>query len=293
LSFAISLNGLEASGLSNRVIKVASIQLEVVYRDPKGTLAKVIDWIEKAAGERVDIAVFPELILSSASAVGDDFTDLAQPIPGPLTEAVAAEARSARVAVVIGTAERAQNDVLYNSAALIDKTGKLVGVYRKSHVFPATENVFGLGNELPVFEMDFGKVAIPICYDLEFPEPGRVLALKGAEIILTPAAHWVTTGVLGTPENFIRTVYAARALENRVPLVLCDRVGFDPDLKSEFAGLSRIVDSEGTTLKEAGTKEEMIADVIDLEEERRRRQRYNYFRDRKPHLYREIVGGSQ
>ena len=275
--------------MGHRAIKVASIQLEVVYRDKKSTLAKVLEWIERAGQEKVDIAVFPELILSSAYAVGNDFIDLSETIPGPSTEAVASKAGSVGVAVVVGIAERAQNDVLYNSAALIDKTGKLIGVYRKSHTFPATENIFGQGNELPVFQMDFGTLAIPICYDLEFPEPGRVLALKGAEIIFTPAAHWQTTGVLGTPEHFIRTIYATRARENRIPLVLSNRVGFDPDLKSDFAGLSRIVDSEGMTVEEAGRTEEMITAVIDLEEERVHRQHYNYFRDRKPSLYGEIV----
>jgi predicted amidohydrolase len=147
-----------------------------------------------------------------------------------------------------------------------------------------------LGTTLPVFDLDFARVGIPICYDLEFPEPARVLCLKGADILLTMTAHWEGTGTVGSSENFIRTIYAARALENRVPVVLCNRVGFDPGLNDRFVGLSRIVDSDGMTVAEMpDDREGMITATLDLAEERRKRLRYNYFRDRKPLLYASLT----
>jgi N-carbamoylputrescine amidase len=117
-----------------------------------------------------------------------------------------------------------------------------------------------------------------------------VLCLKGAQMLLTMTAHWVGTGTVGTPENFIRTIYAARALENRVPVVLSNRVGFDAGLNDRFVGLSRIVDADGMPAAEMpDDREGMIVATLDLNEEERKRQRYNYFRDRKPLLYGELV----
>ncbi len=129
-------------------------------------------------------------------------------------------------------------------------------------------------------------------YDLEFPEPARVLCLAGAEILLSMAAHWTGTGTVGGPENFIRTIYAARALENRVPVVLSNRVGFDPGLDDNFVGLSRIVDADGVTVAAMPDDQEgMIVATLDLNEERKKRQRYNYYRDRKPWLYASLAHG--
>ena len=165
----------------------------------------------------------------------------------------------------MGFAEPGAGEAIHNSAAIIDRRGALIGVYRKSHIFVATESFFAPGSDLPVFDMDFGRVAVPICYDLEFPETARVLALRGAEILLTMTAHWAGTGTVGTPENFVRTIYSARALENRLPVVMCNRVGYDPGLDDEFCGLSRIVDSEGMVVAAMDDRSEgMIAATIDL-----------------------------
>jgi N-carbamoylputrescine amidase len=104
------------------------------------------------------------------------------------------------------------------------------------------------------------------------------------------AAHWVGTGSVGTPENFITTIYAARALENRVPVVLCNRAGFDPGLNDSFIGLSRIVDADGMTVAAMPDDSEgMIVATFDLNEQRNVRLSYNYFRDRKPALYHALA----
>jgi predicted amidohydrolase len=267
-------------------LTIASVQMDVVNGDVAATRAKVMDWADQAARAGADVVLFPELILAAGYSLGDLFYDIAEPVPGPSTQALGEKARQHRMYIIAGIAERDLTGTVYNTAVIVGRDGSLVGSYRKTHLFTPTESFFALGATLPVFDLDFGRVAIPICYDLEFPEPGRVLCLKGAQMLLTMTAHWVGTGTVGTPQNFIRTIYAARALENRVPVVLSNRVGFDAGLNDSFVGLSRIVDADGMTVAEMSDDSEgMIVATLDMSEERRKRLRYNYFRDRKPLLY--------
>ena len=273
-----------------REVTVASIQLDVVLRDVKATITKIAVWVDKAAAAGADVVLFPELILSAGYSLADEFYDVAEPIPGPAVAKLGEKARQHQLYIIAGLAERDPTGTVYNSAVIIGRDGQVAGSYRKSHIFTPTESFFAPGTELPVFDLDFGRVAIPICYDLEFPEPARVLCLKGAEMLLTITAHWEGTGTVGSSENFIRTIYAARALENRVPVVLCNRVGFDPGLNDHFVGLSRIVDADGMTMAAMPDDSEgMIVATLDLAEERKKRLRYNYFRDRKPWLYESLA----
>jgi predicted amidohydrolase len=267
-------------------LTIASVQMDVVHQDIEATRAKVMNWADQAAQAGAGVVLFPELILSAGYSLGDKFYAVAETVPGPSTAALGEKARQHSMYIIAGIAERDLTGTVYNTAVIVGRDGGLVGSYRKTHIFTPTESFFALGTTLPVFDLDFGRVAIPICYDLEFPETARVLCLKGAQILLTMTAHWVGTGTVGTPQNFIRTIYAARALENRVPVVLSNRVGFDPGLDDRFVGLSRIVDADGMTVAEISDDSEgIIVATLDLREEHRKRLRYNYFRDRKPLLY--------
>jgi predicted amidohydrolase len=269
-----------------REVTVAAVQMDVVLEDVQATLAKVGAWADAAAAKGADVALFPELVLAAGYSLGDKFYDVAEPVPGPMTEALGRKAREHGIYIIAGMAERDPTGTVYNSAVILGRDGELAGAYRKTHIFPATESFFSPGAELSVFDLDFGRVAVPICYDLEFPEPGRVLSLMGAEILLSMAAHWIGTGTIGTPANFVTTIYAARALENRIPVVLANRVGFDPGLNDKFVGFSRIVDADGMTMAAMpDDREGMITATLDLNEQRRKRQSYNYFRDRRPLLY--------
>ena len=275
---------------TRRDVTIASVQMDIVIGNPAATLAKMADWIDRAAEKRADVVIFPELVMSAGYSLGDKFYEVAETIPGRSTEALGKKARDHKLYVIAGIAERDATGTVYNSAAIVGRDGKLVGSYRKTHIFPATESFFAVGTDLSVFDLDFGRIAVPICYDLEYPEPARVLCLKGAELLLSMAAHWVGTGTVGTPANFVATIYASRALENRVPVVLANRVGYDPGLNDKFVGLSRIVDADGMTVTAmADDSEGMITATLDLNEERRKRQSYNYFRDRKPALYTALV----
>jgi len=275
---------------TKREVTVASVQMDVVLEDVEATIDKVALWSDRAASEKTDIVIFPELILSAGYGLKDKFYDLSQPVPGPATKRLGEKASQHQMYIVAGIAESDPTGTVYNTAVILGRDGTFVGSYRKTHIFTPTESFFALGSELTVFDLDFGRVAIPICYDLEFPETARVLCLRGAEMLLTMTAHWRGSGTVGAPENFIQTIYSARALENRVPVVLSNRVGYDSSLDDNFIGLSRIVDSEGMTMASmTDDREGMIVATIDLNEQRKKRRSYNYFRDRKPLLYRDVI----
>jgi 5-aminopentanamidase len=269
-----------------REVRVAAVQIGVVLEDQEATTEKVCSWFDDAVREGADVVLFPELILAAGYSLGENFRKVAETADGPNMRRFRDRARLHGVNGIVGFAEPGSGGRTHNSAAFIDRRGEVVSVYRKSHLFVATESFFAPGPELRVFDTDVGRVALPICYDLEFPEPARVLALQGAGLLFTMTAHWSGSGTVGTPENFVRTIYSARALENRLPIVMCNRVGYDPGLDDEFCGLSRIVDSEGMVVAEMDERSEgMITATIDLDREAARRGAYDYLANRHPELY--------
>jgi 5-aminopentanamidase len=272
-----------------RPVHVAAVQLDVVAGDPSATTKRVCSWIDEAARKGVDVVLFPELILAGGYSLGEGFRDVAERSEGPRLQEIRARAAEHAMCVIVGFAEKGKGDAIYNSAAICAGDGSIAGIYRKTHIFAATEAFFTAGSELPVFSLDFGQIAVPICYDLEFPEPARVLCLSGAEMLLSMAAHWRGTGTVGSPESFVRTIYSARALDNRTPVVLSNRVGYDDGLQDNFIGLSRIVDSDGEVVAAMnGDAEGMIDAVLDLDAERAKRESYNYAAYRLPALYRSL-----
>ena len=149
-------------------------------------------------------------------------------VPGPTTEALGVAAKSLNCYLVAGIFERVRS-IVYNTAVLIGRQGEIVGTYRKTHL-PREEVEAGLtpGDSYPVFQTDFGKVGLLICWDAQFPEPARAMALRGAELLLLP--------IWGGSELLVR----ARAMENHVFLV-----------SSSYDLRSYILDPAGNVLAEA------------------------------------------
>jgi predicted amidohydrolase len=262
--------------------------MDVVYGHAEQTLSNVCEWIDKAAAEGADLVLFPELVLSAGYALGERYRKVAETIPGPSINAVAKRAAERSMYVIVGLAEKSANDALHDTAVLIDRKGKILGKYRKTHLYPPTESVFSPGQDLPVFRTDFGTVGLLICYDLEFPETARILALKGAEMIFHLVADW-PQGVPGLPERVFDLSFRARALENRIVIAVCNRVGNDPDLRSHFYGLSRIIGTQGEIVASADQGEKMFVAEVDLELARRERETYNYLQNRRPDLYKALL----
>ncbi len=194
--------------LAPRRATIASIN----YRPGKqgsGSARENIDQFIRAAetaipGE-VDLILFPEA--TSAVDNGLSYAEVADTIPGSITRQYGELAKKKNAYVVAGIDER-EGAAVYNSAVLIDRKGRVIGKYRKVYI-PREEIEVGItpGTDYPVFDTDFGRIGIMICWDVQYPEPARALGLRGAEIILLPV--W----------DGNETLTAARAIENQVFLV--------------------------------------------------------------------------
>lgn len=190
-----------------------------------------VELAERAVPEKTDVILFPEGMTVVGTGKGD--SDVSEPVPGPTTEKLGELARRKHAYVIGGIYER-ESPAVYNTAVLIDREGRFIGKYRKVYL-PREEIEAGLtpGNSYPVFRTDFGRIGIMICWDVEYADPARALALEGAEIILMPI--W----------DGDATLTKARAIENHVFLV-----------SSTYGDNSLILDPNGETqavAKEDGT----------------------------------------
>jgi predicted amidohydrolase len=215
------------------------VRAMTIAHRPRGTksaaesLAQFCVLAQKAAAtQRPDIICFPEG--TTVCGTGKTYAEVAESIPGPSTERLGALAKELHSYIVAGIYERS-GKIVYNTSVLVGRDGKLVGKYRKTHL-PREEWESGItpGDEYPVFDTDFGKVGMMICWDLQFPEPARAMAAQGAQMILLPI--WGGSDVLAQ----------ARAIENHVFLI-----------SSSYDMRTFIVDPAGKVLAEA-TKENPV-----------------------------------
>jgi predicted amidohydrolase len=167
--------------------RVAAVQMQPELLDLHGNLARVIDRTHRAAAREARLVVFPEIALSGYAVTPEEADTLAQPVPGPATQAVAQACAEDDVHVVLGMLERDADGTLFNTAVLLGPTG-LLARYRKTHLPLLGVDRYlaaGDGFTTPVVTTA-GRVGLLICYDLRFPEPCRVLALLGAQVIALP-----------------------------------------------------------------------------------------------------------
>lgn len=203
----------------------------------------------KAGEQGADLCCLPEGI--TLIGTGKSAADVAEPVPGPTTEAMGRIARKHGMYISVGVYEW-EGETLYNTAVLIDRQGEIAGSYRKTHL-PEAEVVWGItpGDTYPVFETDFGRIGIQICYDNFFPEVARALALNGAEIILLPI--WGD----GRDENRSWDVVArARAIDNAVYFVA----------SNYSQKRSLIIDPWGRILGDTAGEHDVIVQEVDLDQ---------------------------
>ena len=189
-----------------RPVKIAAVNFRPRGSSgPEANRRAFLPYLERAGKEGADIVCLGEGITMVGTGLG--YIDASEPVPGPTTSYLGEVAKQYGMYIVAGIYEKV-GEIVYNTAVLIGRDGDLVGTFRKA-ALPREEIEGGItpGSEFPVFETDFGKVGIMICWDVQFPEPARRLAMNGAEIILLP--------IWGGNE----TLMAARAIENQVYLV--------------------------------------------------------------------------
>lgn len=246
-------------------------QLAPQVRDVSANLSRVKTVLDSS--KDTDLVLFPELFLSGYE-LGDAQAvciDLDGPEVGVLREA----ARDNDTAIVVGAAERVTNGVA-NSALCISRRGELAGVYRKTHLFGAEAGSYVPGDELVTVQLDGRTIGVMICFDVEFPEVARTLALRGADVLVTISAN---------PEAFRRdheVFVPARALENGVPHLYVNRVGRQEDIS--FGGTSMAIDPEGTVLCVAGPEDEELL-YATISDAGRRDERTRYLELLRPSVY--------
>ncbi|HEY0289098.1 MAG TPA: carbon-nitrogen hydrolase family protein [Pseudomonas sp.] len=237
----------------------------------------------EAAAQGVDLLVCPEMFLTGYNIGADAARALAQLHDGPAALEIAAVARASGVAILYGYPERSVDEQIYNAVQLIDDQGTRLCNYRKTHLYgDLDKSMFSAGeDDFPIVEFKGWKLGFLICYDVEFPENTRRLALAGVELILVPTANMA-------PYEFVAQVTVrARAFENQCFLAYTNYCGSEEDI--HYCGLSSICTPDGKQIGLAGHDESLIIATLDRQLLDDSRALNTYFNDRRPGLYSGLV----
>lgn len=256
---------------------IAVLQMQPHPAAPALNLDRIRQAATAARAFGAQLLVTPELSLTGY-AIGDELQRLAEPANGPMIQQVQALARDTGLCIVAGFPER-DGFAVYNSAALVDARG--VDVYRKCHLFGPEERRQFTSSQRPpgLVEVAGIKCGLLICYDIEFPEMARALALAGAELIIVPTALPASPGQLRVSEVLVPT----RALENHVFVAYAGLCG--TECGQRYAGGSVIVGPDGIDLARAGGDDTLLMTRIDLLARALSHGENPYMKDRRPDLY--------
>jgi predicted amidohydrolase len=269
--------------------RVACAQIPLSIGDTAGNRTTCRAAIESAANDGAQIVVLPELASSGyVFADRDELSSFAETRDGPTISEWANLAGSFGITIVGGFPEAA-GDAIFNSAAVVDASG-LRDVYRKAHLWDTENRVFDRGDDLPiVVDTDHGRVGVIVCYDVEFPEWVRAVALSGADLLCAPVNWPLLPRPEGErPTEMVRVLAGAGI--NRMPIAVCDRVGIERG--QEWTGGSVITDADGYPLAMAELgKADVVSADVDLTESRIKRINANndVLRDRRTDLYRRTA----
>jgi N-carbamoylputrescine amidase len=271
--------------------------------NPEENLARAADKIREAVGRGAQIICLHELFRSEyfCREENADLFALAEPIPGPATEALAKVARETQAALVVSLFERRAAGVYHNSAVVIDADGSLLGRYRKMHIpddplyyekFYFTPGDLGF----PVFDTRYARIGIQICWDQWYPEGARLVSLQGAQVIFYPTSigwHPREKAQFGAAQlDAWRTIQRGHAIANGVYIAVANRVGFEGTTEAglEFWGNSFVAGPFGEILAEASnTAEEILVVECDPARSEDTRRNWPFLRDRRIDAYEPIL----
>ncbi len=267
-------------------MRVALVQHQA-SESPAENRDRGLQAVANAAREGANVIVFPELAFTRffpQHRLNRDRMDLAESIPGPTTDAFSLLAKDLGVVVVLNLYER-EGTGAFDSSPVIDADGRLLGKTRMVHITQYDaffeQDYYDPGTVgAPVYETQFGRIGVAICYDRHYPEYMRALALGGADLVVIPQA-----GALDEwPAGVFEAELQAAAFQNGYFVALANRVGAEDVLT--FAGQSVIVDPRGQILARAAIgKEDVLMVDIDLHEATESPARQLFLRHRRPDLY--------
>jgi N-carbamoylputrescine amidase len=251
------------------------------------------EYARQAAAAGAKVICFQELFYGPyfCQVQDPEFYSYAESVPGPTVERFQALARELGMVMVLPVYEQEQPGVLYNTAAVIDADGKYLGKYRKNHI-PQVKGFwekfyFRPGNlGYPVFDTAVGRIGVYICYDRHFPEGWRALGLAGAKIVFNPSAT-----SRGLSAYLWQLEQPASAVANEYFIGAINRVGVEELGDNDFYGTSYFVDPEGKFVGEVGDDRnpELIVRDLDLSLLDTVRDRWQFYRDRRPDAYGDLT----
>ena len=289
-------------------IRVAAVSMNSPFGKTVEILDRIGEFSEQAAAERAELVLFPELVVHGHC--NPDTWELAEPVPdGPSVRRLAEIAARCKLFLSAGLSEK-ERDVVYNTQVLLGPDG-FIGKQRKIHLSRDEGLFYAGGRDISVFDIGPCRVGTVICYDNQFPELARIVALKGADVILMPHAarqgRWDETPASQAAarrhvRDFFAMCYPMRAIENACFCMLTDQAGragtvpgYPEDHMNQphHPGAALIFAPDGSILAEAQTeaiRDEMIVCDLNAELLAKARSYANYtLRTRKPELFGELV----
>ena len=271
--------------------------------DPEDNLRRACDGLREAAGRGATVACLPELFKTQYFCQVEDPSrfDLAEPIPGPTTEALAAVARGAGIVVVGSIFERRAAGVYHNTAVVYEADGSLRGVYRKMHIPDDPlyyEKYYFTPGDLgfQAFETSRGTVGTLVCWDQWYPEAARLTALRGAEVLFYPTAigwHPAEKAEYGAAQaDAWQTIQRSHAIANGIYVAAVNRVGHEGAAEAgiEFWGGSFVADPFGRVVARASADaEEILIVPCDPKLSEETRRHWPFLRDRRIDAYGSIT----
>ncbi|WP_165066448.1 carbon-nitrogen hydrolase [Paludisphaera rhizosphaerae] len=271
--------------------------------DPADNLRRACDMLREAASKGAQVACLPELFLTQYFCQTEDAStfDLAEPIPGPSTDALAKVARETKMTIVGSLFERRAAGVYHNTAVVLESDGSLVGKYRKMHIPDDPlyyEKYYFTPGDLgfKTFETKHAKVGTLVCWDQWYPEAARLTAMQGAEVLFYPTAigwHPSEKAEFGEAQaSAWETMQRAHAIANGVFVGAINRIGHEgaPDGGLEFWGGSFLADPFGRILAKASRdREEVLIAECDPRLQEETRRNWPFLRDRRIDAYAPIT----
>ncbi|MDX1453658.1 MAG: carbon-nitrogen hydrolase [Oleiphilaceae bacterium] len=295
----------------SNVLKVAAIQHEV-KSSPDQTLRYLTKKIEACASQGVQLVVLQELHNTAYFCQTESVAnfDLAESIPGPSSEHLAAVAKEHGLVIVSSLFERRAPGLYHNTAVVLDKDGSIAGTFRKMHIpddpgfyekfyFTPGDADPEKHNGFAPINTSLGKLGVLVCWDQWYPEAARLMALAGAELLIYPTAiGWDPADDQDEQQRQLdawMTIQRAHAVANGLPVIVCNRTGFEASPASDaegtqFWGNSFISGPQGELLSQAPTEEEyVLITEIDRERTENVRRIWPYLRDRRVDAYANLT----
>ena len=259
-------------------MRIALLQGPAETPDPDAGLAAVADAARRAASAGARLLVTPEMSLTGYAIGADRVAALAEPVPGPLTDRVAAIAAEHGLAIAVGLPVRTPAGVA-NTVVVVDSDGSLLAGYAKAHLYGDVDRDAFVPGDVGVvqFRLDGVVVGLLVCYDVEFPEAVRAHALAGTELLVVPTGLMDPYGHVGT------VLVPARAYESQVFVAYTNRTGAEGEFV--YCGASCVIAPDGTELARAGRGEELLVADVDPAVLTASRRVNTHLADRRPELY--------